>query len=164
MDNRRQDYRHALLPQLHLPVEVLCAAAASPVVGVIVNLSVGGMAVQVACEELHLAAGEPCEVRFAVPEKQQNMTVQALVVHQSSTGDYQTYGLHFLPLANAETTENRETAIWRFLLDDQRQQRRRLVEKNRDEIARVAPLLASGHYASPEAAQQTANAMIQAME
>jgi c-di-GMP-binding flagellar brake protein YcgR len=128
MDNRRQNYRHSLLPEVRLAVELTGPGHAKPAAGLTVNLSVGGMAAQFVDSGLALEQGEACVARVVIPGSQVDLSIPSMVVHQGGSSDAPAYGLRFLPVADPAANEWRETVIWRFLLEEQRRQRRHLLE------------------------------------
>src|SRR5439155_15467665 len=102
-------------------------------VGLTVNLSVGGMTARFVGDPTLLRQGARCVVKIILPGNEVELTLPSEVVHQSHNGETLTCGLHFVPLADPAAQEQRETVIWRFLLDEQRRQRRRLREAGKEE-------------------------------
>jgi c-di-GMP-binding flagellar brake protein YcgR len=127
MDNRRQDYRLSLLPDLRLTAELRPRSRPDPIAGVVVNVSLGGLAVQFDPVGPGLQRADRCEVRLKLPHQQTEMNVPMTVVH-GGTGDLPVYGLRFLPMELPAEDENREKMLWRFLLDEQRRLRRRSLD------------------------------------
>lgn len=130
MDNRRKDYRHFLLPQLTLPVVLTTGDQDAPRMGITVNLSVGGMALQLPNSSL-LSEREPCVVELDVGGGHGPWRISAVVVHRAGLVT-PVYGLRFLPLESPAANEMRENVIWRFLLEEQRGTRRRLREAGKN--------------------------------
>jgi len=137
MDNQRKDYRHYLLPAVNLPVAVRCEDSLRLSFGVAVNLSVGGIAVQFANDGPGLAEGQQCTVRLVIPDQKVELNIASTVVHTDDGDEQPMFGLRFLPAVDPAEGAYREQLIWRFLLNDQRRQRRRQLEvtnaQDRDE-------------------------------
>jgi hypothetical protein len=120
MHNRRNDYRHPFAPEDRLRVE-LTSARGSCVIGEIADLSIGGLAYE-GDVAFPLVPDEQVTAHFAIPHGLRRFAIPATVVHDR--GDR--FGLHFLPLEDDEAQEDRDKALWVFLLDEQRRERRRL--------------------------------------
>lgn len=122
MDNRRDDYRFAFPAHERLAVE--CQTPPTESCGAeIVDLSVTGMRVQLHDAHPTLAPGQRLLLKFALGHAEA-MTMPAVVVHRGveRRGEL---GVRFLPVADVETQEAREKALWVFLLEEQRKSRRR---------------------------------------
>lgn len=124
MDNRRKNYRHVLWPEVSLTVEATAPRLDKPLFGIAVNLSVGGLAALFEGNTRTLERGDMYNLRLVFPHDKSVLNLVAMVVYRGGTEAMSSYGLEFVPLANAETNEQRENAIWRYLLDEQRRQRR----------------------------------------
>ena len=120
MENRRQDYRHAFPPPARIAVELLRAGTRVPVEGEIVNLSVGGMGVELKQAASDTAAGRWL-ARFTVPLEQTPLSIPARLVHAANACSC---GFQFLPLVDSIAHEHRERLIGRYLLEEQRQARK----------------------------------------
>jgi len=118
--NRRQDYRHNFPPDDRLQVE-LSSAEGDRSTGQIADLSIGGLA-YLGDVSFRLDSDEPITAHFAIPHGLRRFAISASVVHDA--GDR--IGLHFLPLDDEEAQEERDKALWVFLLDEQRRERRRM--------------------------------------
>jgi hypothetical protein len=128
MDNQRKDYRHYLLPAVNLPVAVRCEDRLRLSFGVAVNLSVGGIAVRFTNESPPLRESQRCSVRLFIPGEKVELNMAAEVVHIEVLEHEPVFGLRFLPTMDQAESDFREQVIWRFLLEDQRRQRRQLLE------------------------------------
>jgi hypothetical protein len=120
VENRRHDYRHTFPPDDRLRVELSTPSGRPLSAGQIVNLSVGGMAVDLGEEAVRLAEDEPVRAHFAIPHGLRRFALEPAVVHTGGGP----LGLRFLPLADAAAQDERERALWVFLLDEQRRLRR----------------------------------------
>jgi c-di-GMP-binding flagellar brake protein YcgR len=128
MSNRRNDYRHDFAPDDRLRVE-LSAAGGRDAVGQIVNLSLGGMAVDLGGASLRLDPAECVSARFSIPHGLRRFALASSVVHTAATAEGGPVGLRFLPLGDLDAQEERDKALWVFLLDEQRRQRRQAREE-----------------------------------
>ncbi len=131
MENRRRDYRHRLAGPARVSAELTAASLSAPARGDVVDLSVTGMAIQIDSTVGPLDAGTPCVVHLVVANQRIDLTLPSVVVHHREGPAARTYGLHFPPLASAVANDNRERVLWRFLLEEQRQQRRQVAENRR---------------------------------
>ena len=123
MSNRRTDYRHHFAPDDRLRVE-LASRNGRRVVGQIVNMSVGGIAVALDNATCRLDPADPVSAQFAIPHGLRRFTLASTVVHGCATDDGGQLGLQFLPLEDLDLQETRDKALWVFLLDEQRRERR----------------------------------------
>ncbi len=122
MPNRRKDYRLALADD-PLPAELLLPGSKRPLVGAVVNLSISGMALRLPEDLPTPTLEEVCQVTFTLPSDRRRLPIQARAVYVSRRDDGNLCGLSFLPLSLESATEERERAIWLFLLDEQRRRR-----------------------------------------
>ena len=117
MDNRRRDYRHFFPGPGRLQAVLSSATTSRNVTGEILNLSVGGMALQVD-SQTSLPSASQWIVAFSLPSETAPLSLRATLVHQTSSKPL--YGFQFHSLADSQANENRERTIWRFLLNEQR--------------------------------------------
>jgi c-di-GMP-binding flagellar brake protein YcgR len=122
-DNRRNDYRHSFRLFDRVSVELHTPGLRQALIGEILDLSLGGMKVRIKERNLPLHCRDPITARSRVPGINQTTGLKATVVYSQSTNEGQTLGLQFLSLDD----EDREKAMWLYLLDQQRAQRRRLM-------------------------------------
>jgi hypothetical protein len=123
MENRRQNYRLAIPPELRLSAALRPLGSDTELVGGVVNFSVGGLAVALDAGAA-LGPAVPCTVRLALPGSPDGVLARASITHQQPSGPQQIFGLRFAPLLDPVANENRERLLWRFSLEEQRRQRR----------------------------------------
>jgi hypothetical protein len=119
LNNRRNDYRHQFADDDRLRVDLSALPGRRRVTGQMVNLSVGGLAFQGEAP-LRLDPGAPVVAHFAIPHGLRRFVIPSAVVHDGAGG----VGLRFLPLEDPVAQEEREKALWVFLMDEQRRERR----------------------------------------
>jgi hypothetical protein len=122
MENRRRDYRHHFP---HPPGIRATLASLGPTpahfMGEIVNLSLGGAAVQIDEQAGTPASSSQWNVCFSLPAGDV-VSANALFMHRAH-GASGSCGFQFLPLVDPLAQENRERLIGRFLMDEQRKLR-----------------------------------------
>jgi c-di-GMP-binding flagellar brake protein YcgR len=121
MTNRRLAYRHPF-PPADRPAVRLRRAAGATVEARVLDLSVGGLAAEMETPEL--AVGERATATLELGPDAEPLSAPVEVVHRR--GDMSVLGLRFLAVTSIQVTEEREKRLWRYLLDAQRLQRRRL--------------------------------------
>ena len=119
MNNRRSDYRHHFAPDDRLRVD-LSTGGYRVATGQIIDMSVGGIAVEVDGAALRFDPAKPISAHFAIPHGLRRFAVPAAVVHSEETAEGQRVRLHFLPPDDPRDQEERDHALWVFLLDEQR--------------------------------------------
>jgi hypothetical protein len=119
VSNRRNDYRHQFAPDDRLRVELSSPGSRRRAVGQMANLSVGGLAF-LGDGSFRLDPAAPVVAHFAIPHGLRRFAIPSAVVHTAADG----IGLRFLPLEDPVAQEEREKALWVFLLDEQRRERR----------------------------------------
>lgn len=123
--NKRNDYRYSFTRPERLPVQLsFSREPAITLPGVILNLSVGGMALLLE-KPSHLLdpETEPTVVaEFQLPQDSTSLAVsiQCRLVHQEEVGKQHLCGLRFLPLPDPEEEKARDKQIWLYLMDQQR--------------------------------------------
>jgi hypothetical protein len=123
MSNRRSDYRHHFAPDDRLRVE-LAFTGGRRAIGQIVDMSVGGIAVTLEDPSCRFDPADAVSAHFAIPHGLRRFALASAVVHSRSADEGSHFGLRFLPLDNWVAQEARDKALWVFLLDEQRSQRR----------------------------------------
>ena len=129
MENRRQSYRHAFVPEEALRVELHKPGQPVPFICELLDLSVGGMRVRLNATAHSLRTGdsvitrlfgrdtpEPVELSLALPSR---------IVHLQPQGEHFDCGIQFLPTANPSTNESVERTLGRFLMAEQRRLRQK---------------------------------------
>ncbi|HZT79009.1 MAG TPA: PilZ domain-containing protein [Gemmataceae bacterium] len=116
MTNRRHDYRHPFAPDDRLRVELSAPGKHPVVTGQMVNLSVGGLA-YLGEPPAGPEHGRRVVAHFAIPHGLRRFAIPAEVVHG---GEGDLLGLRFLPLDDSEAQDERDKALWVFLMDEQR--------------------------------------------
>ena len=119
MSNRRNDYRHQFADDDRLRVDLSALPGRRRVTGQMVNLSVGGLAF-LGDGSFRLDPAAPVVAHFAIPHGLRRFAIPSAVVHTAADG----IGLRFLPLEDPVAQEEREKALWVFLMDEQRRERR----------------------------------------
>jgi hypothetical protein len=119
VNNRRSDYRHHFAPDDRLRVD-LSAAGCRVATGQIIDMCVEGIAVELGGRTLRIDPAKPISAHFAIPHGLRRFTVPAAVVHAEETAEGKRVGLHFLPPDDPRDQEERDQALWVFLLDEQR--------------------------------------------
>lgn len=132
MSNRRNDYRHTFAPDDRLRVELYDAGGPRLAVGQVVNLSLGGMAVDLGDTPFRLDPAHAVSARFSIPHGLRRFALASAVVHTHPTAEGGQLGLRFLPLDDLGAREERERALWVFLLDEQRRERRQMLGEAAD--------------------------------
>ena len=127
MENRRQHYRHSFRPTEKLKVQLRSLNGGSALQGSVVNMSIGGMCV----ESVGLESIGPERLQ-AVIELEADAPPVSVAVERvySQSGSQGQCGFRFLLPANINKREDLERHIAKFLLEEQRSERRRLREKN----------------------------------
>ncbi|HEX5271925.1 MAG TPA: PilZ domain-containing protein [Gemmataceae bacterium] len=123
MSNQRNDYRHDFAPDDRLRVELSWVGGAAFAVGQIVNLSVSGLACVVEGDS-HLDRGRRVVAHFAIPHGLRRFAISCEVMYAGTGQESDPIRLRFLPLATPSAQEERDKALWVFLLDEQRRDRR----------------------------------------
>jgi hypothetical protein len=124
MENRRFDYRHTFPPDDRLRVEISTTRGRRLLTGEIINLSVGGMAVALGDGAAPPRESDRVRAHFAIPHGLRRLALESAVVH-TPAGEGP-FGLRFLALDDPDAQDEREKALWVFLLDEQRRLRRQL--------------------------------------
>ncbi len=128
MQTRRADYRYAFEPEERVGAEVLPLRAVAPVLGEIVNLSMGGLALRLKELRADLRPGDRVMVRAQLPGAVDSLLAPARVVHQHQAADGdRLLGFHFIPSANPSLDQARQAEIWRCLMAAQRRSHRKLL-------------------------------------
>lgn len=119
MENRRQHYRHEFAPTRHIAVELRAEADRIKLLGSLINLSISGMCVYALSMRKDLSNRWVATLPLAVAP----LTLEAERVYVRDA-DRACCGFRFVDEADAGAAEEREKAIWKFLLDEQRRRRR----------------------------------------
>jgi c-di-GMP-binding flagellar brake protein YcgR len=120
MENRRQHYRHEFAPTRPMSVRLESAHAKRAINGDLINLSIGGMCVYAAALQADDATA--WTVVLELDKDSPALTIAAQRVN-ARNGDRAFCGFRFLEENNVEAADEREKAIWKFLLDEQRPRR-----------------------------------------
>jgi c-di-GMP-binding flagellar brake protein YcgR len=127
MENRRQHYRHVIDSEPRMSVLFQTTEGTDAYAAEIVNLSIGGMcAVADRIEEI--AADGPWLAVFSLESRQMRMLVKRIYAAGDRPGRC---GFQFVPAEDMGRREAQEQAIWKFLLERQRQQRKQAKEVGR---------------------------------
>jgi c-di-GMP-binding flagellar brake protein YcgR len=114
MENRREHYRHEFAPTRRFLVRLEAATIEATLQAELVNLSVGGMCVY--APSLKANAPEDWRIMLPLQAGAEPLTIAAKRIHKRSDGGC--CGFRFL-----DVTEERDKAIWQFLLAEQRRRR-----------------------------------------
>ena len=119
MENRRLHYRHAIDASERIAVLFQSADGGDLFSAEIVDLSIGGMCVHAG--KLESMSDQPWLAVFSLESRQLRMMVKRVY----SGGDRPGHaGFHFVPPADLARKDEQERAIWKFLLEKQRQERK----------------------------------------
>jgi PilZ domain len=121
MENRRQHYRFAFAPTRRLPVHLGSIDGQASVAGKIVNLSIWGICVSI--EGPGMPPGDRWYATFALEPDAEPLTLLLERVY-AQDGTETCCGFRFLRTLDLKAQEERERTIWRFLLEEQRRERR----------------------------------------
>lgn len=119
MDNRRADYRHAFRPHERPAIAVHVRDAACR--GEIVDLSLRGMAIQLE-SPVPLTPHDRIHAEIEIPGDEK-LSLMGEVIHRAQPSSRQ-FGMRFLLPADLNAAESRDRVLWRFLMQEQRRQRR----------------------------------------
>jgi hypothetical protein len=121
MENRRRHYRHPFAPSNRLKVQLKSTDKAISIETAIVNLSIGGMYLEAAQPEA--AHNDRWTAVFRLHEDAPPIKIAVEKVYDhldQAVG----LGLRFIPPDNLNQRDEQEKAIWRFLLEEQWNDRR----------------------------------------
>lgn len=131
MDNRRQTYRHAFDPEEALHIEAVFRSPRLTLPGRAVNLSITGLLGLFAPAFASVKLEQMLTVRLlggsSTPPVNLELATPGRIKHIEHTTDGVLLGILFSPLANPVTDAQRERALGRFLMQEQRRQRRKKV-------------------------------------
>lgn len=129
MENRRKHFRHVfdsqgrleveIVPEKPVAVEVASSGQAEPIPAKMLNLSLGGMFVQLENGDIQLEKGEHVTAAFLLPESDVRLTFPAEVVHTQTSEESPSYGFRF---RKEDVDEEQEKILWQFLSRAQREQ------------------------------------------
>jgi c-di-GMP-binding flagellar brake protein YcgR len=125
MENRRQHYRHGFTPTHSFVVRLQSPDGSLAVEGELVDLSVGGMCI--CAPGLTKEDAETWIATLPLDTEAVPLNIPAQRVHRRG-GAAAFCGFRFLDAADGQMSEEREKAIWKFLLREQ-QRRRRLLQR-----------------------------------
>jgi len=130
MDNRRLLYRHTFPPGTRPSVELVLPAGQKSIRGEAIDLSVGGVRVELADPTVPLRTGD--RLVAALTRRLSNrvdlqLSAVSAIVYVETCNNLRYCGVRFLPSVDPLSNETREATLWRFLLNEQRAtlQRRR---------------------------------------
>lgn len=128
MENRRRHFRHSF-PSAHcLDVILTNNKSSVSVAGVITNLSIGGLCVETTDDRI--STSERWTAAFALDAENVTIGIERVYAQHEA---HVCYGFRFLPPTNLNARDSLEKSVWKFLLEQQRAQRRQI-----QEAARVA--------------------------
>lgn len=123
-ENRRRDYRHYFNPHERIRVELNATKPQVSLAGAIVNLSIGGMMVQLDDPTLTLKTDDQFRANFTIPPNDRHLTFQTVVNRVQDWDGIICHSFRYFPLIDPKENESRERALWLFLLDEQRRRGR----------------------------------------
>ncbi len=121
MENRRKNYRHSFPPAEGRHVDLELPARRGTTTGEILDLSIGGMRIRLDKGVDPPKPNDMLRVRSAIPGMDARHGLASAVVYSRTTQDGHYCGIQFLSSTNPIADESREKALWRFLMDEQRQ-------------------------------------------
>lgn len=133
-ENRRHDYRHQFGKHERIRVELEAPRQKKTLFGFIVNLSLGGMLVELEDQSIALAKDEECRAHFSIPSDGRPVVFDAVVIRAQPLSGIVQHSFHFLPLADPVEEEKREKNLWQFLMEEQR--RRSRILRSREKKAK----------------------------
>lgn len=123
MQNRRQHFRYSFTPKTYWRATFRALESANSFSAEIVNLSIGGICVKL--ERGHAAKGERWIVAVELSTHDEPLRIPVERVHPNG-GEPGFWGFRFLPLPSALEQEEQDRLIWRFILEEQRRDRREM--------------------------------------
>jgi c-di-GMP-binding flagellar brake protein YcgR len=128
MENRRQYFRQAIAPRQNIAVLFRTLDGTSSFSAEIVNLSIGGMCIK--GKIIETAPEKRWTASFILDEESPPLTipVERVYAHDDERGRG---GFQFLPRTRVRDQEEQERIIWRFLIEEQRNDRRLAREARR---------------------------------
>ncbi len=126
MENRRRHYRHQFPATDRLQVTLKSVDSPAQIKGTIVDLSIGGMRVE--SGDLKLSENDRWMAEFHLETAPHPMRMHTERVYAH---DNHACGFRFLPPINLNLREDQERQIWKFLLEQQRGERRRIQGEQR---------------------------------
>jgi c-di-GMP-binding flagellar brake protein YcgR len=126
MENRREYYRHAIDSRQHMPVLFEDVEGADKFTAEVANLSIGGMCA--VSERMERSNDRLWMAIFSLDGKQMRMPARRVYSAGDRPGQC---GFQFVPSTDADRREQQEQAIWKYLLEKQRQERKRAKDENR---------------------------------
>jgi len=129
MENRRQTYRHFFDPEDILRVELHLPGKQGAHACELLDLSLGGMRVQLTPPPAGLQVGDSVTARLLGREAPNpvvlSLALPARIVYLRQQEDVLQCGLQLLPTASPSTNERTERTLASFLLAEQRRRRQR---------------------------------------
>jgi c-di-GMP-binding flagellar brake protein YcgR len=119
----RAGHRFNFPPGQGFPV-VLHTGRLQPLVGYAVDLSIGGILVEVEQASGFLPMGSTVSLGLALPEHLGFVTIEATIAHQRTSSNCLRCGLRFLAMDDPAAQEQREEALWQLMLAEQRRANR----------------------------------------
>ncbi len=121
MENRRQHFRYAFTPKSYWKATFRALDGTATFSAEIMDLSIGGICVK--AESGPSAAAEKWLVAIELSTHAEPLRIPVERVHPDG-GAPGHWGFRFLPLPNAVEQEEQDRLIWRFILEEQRRDRR----------------------------------------
>jgi c-di-GMP-binding flagellar brake protein YcgR len=129
MTNRRRHYRHPFFPAGRLQVTLTAPNSTVCLEGEVMNLSIGGMCIE--SHELRTSAQERWIAQISLAPDAPPLRIPVERIYAQN--DERTWcGFRFQPPTNLNVREEQEKQIWKFLLEEQRSERRRQQETRRN--------------------------------
>jgi c-di-GMP-binding flagellar brake protein YcgR len=121
MENRRQHFRYAFKPKSYWKATFRALDATTTFSAEIVNLSIGGICVKPDPGQSSAVGKWMVAVALSAHTEPLRVPVERVYTNGDEPG---LWGFRFLPLPNAMEQEEQDRLIWRFILDEQRRDRR----------------------------------------
>ncbi len=121
MENRRQHFRYPFTPKSYWKATFRSLDGSITFSAEIVNLSVGGICIK--SDGCDVGDEQKWIVSVALSSHAEPLRIPVERVY-CSDGGAGCWGFRFLPLPNATEQEEQDRQIWRFLLEEQRRDRR----------------------------------------
>jgi c-di-GMP-binding flagellar brake protein YcgR len=126
MENRRRHFRQLFNSTQFLKVVLTTSNESVSLMGTMVNLSIGGICVETS--DAGISAAERWNATFTLDGEAITIPVERVYAQKEVRA---CYGFRFLAPTNLNIREAQEKTIWKFLLEQQRSERRQKQEAGR---------------------------------
>jgi c-di-GMP-binding flagellar brake protein YcgR len=124
MESRRNHYRHYFGPGEQFSVRLESPVSRAALEGEILNLSADGMCVRLRATAMPFRLHDCIRVEATLPRTTVKLSIHAVLVRVERRGADTFACLQYLPTLIPNAVEGLRKTIWRFLLEEQRRERR----------------------------------------